>query len=56
MLSKSKQIPAFHLLKVAVIFVALPCPAQTGADDRAFAVQTLMQMAGPVLSALADGK
>src|SRR5262249_16947442 len=30
--------------------------AQTGADDRAFTVETLTRIAGPVLSALADGK
>ena len=38
------------------MFVTAACPAQTGADDRAFAVQTLTRIAEPVLSALAGGK
>lgn len=38
------------------MLIAAACPAQSGADDRAFAVQTLTRVAGPVLSALADGK
>jgi hypothetical protein len=40
----------------AFVFLAADCPAQTGADDRAFQVQTLTRIAEPVLSSLADGK
>ena len=43
-------------LLLAAIFFTTRCSAQTGADDRAFAVQTLTRVAEPVLSALADGK
>jgi hypothetical protein len=43
-------------LLLSMVFMAAVCPAQTGADDRAFAVKTLTQIAGPVLTALADGK
>jgi hypothetical protein len=43
-------------LLLAAVFLAAACPAQTGADDRAFAVQTLTRVADPVLSALAGGK
>ncbi len=39
-----------------VLGLALSSRAQTGAEDRAFTVTTLTQIAGPVLSALADGK
>jgi hypothetical protein len=60
--------PSFRLAKLfktflvrlcvafAAIFVVIDCPAQTGADDRAFAVQTLTRIAEPVLSALAERK
>ncbi len=41
---------------MVIVFLAGQCPAQTGADDRAFAVQTLTRVAEPVLSALAGGK
>ncbi len=41
---------------LAVLIPAFISQAQTGADDRVFAVQTLTRIAGPVLSALADGK
>jgi hypothetical protein len=51
-----KNISPKICLLLAAIFFAAQCPAQTGADDRAFAVQTLTRVAGPVLSALADGK
>jgi len=43
------------LLLASSLFVA-KCPAQTGADDRAFGVQTLTRVAEPVLAALAEGK
>jgi len=43
-------------LLLAASFVAVACPAQTGADDRAFAVQTLTRVAEPVFSALAGEK
>ena len=52
MLYKSSYLA---LLAAAICFPAT-CRAQTGADDRAFQVQTLTRLAGPVLSALADGK
>jgi hypothetical protein len=39
-----------------IVFPVIRCAAQSGADDRAFAVQTLTRIAEPVLSALADGK
>ncbi len=48
--------PAKICLLLAACFLAVACPAQTGADDRAFAVQTLTRVADPVLSALAAGK
>jgi hypothetical protein len=51
-----KKFPAKCCFAVAVVFVALGASAQTGADDRAFQVQTLTRIAEPVLSALADGK
>ena len=51
-----KNITAKVCLLFAVVFLAANCSAQTGADDRAFAVQTLTRVAEPVLSALADGK
>ncbi len=41
---------------LAVVIPAFISQAQTGADDRAFAVQTLTRIAEPVLAALADGK
>jgi len=41
---------------LASVFFAFISPAQTGADDRAFAVQTLTNIAEPVLTTLADGK
>ena len=41
---------------LVVLFAALAGFAQTGADDRAFQVQTLTRVAEPVLTALADGK
>ena len=41
---------------LASLCLATECSAQTGAEDRAFSVQTLTQVAEPVLTALADGK
>jgi len=41
---------------LAALRLATVCSAQTGAEDRAFAVQTLTQVAEPVLTALADGR
>lgn len=53
--SKSlKTVIAFFCLFLAV--AAANGLAQTGADDRAFNVQTLTRVAEPVLSALAEGK
>jgi hypothetical protein len=52
----SRILPTAAGLLLAASFFAVPCPAQTGADDRAFAVRTLTRVAGPVLSALAEGK
>ena len=46
-------LPAPMCLVLGAVFLAVECPAQTGADDRAFAVQTLTRVAGPVFSALA---
>lgn len=43
-------------LALVAVFWGLNCPAQTGAADRAFCVQTLTNIAGPVLISLADGK
>src|SRR5665213_589924 len=43
-------------LFLAAVFLAFASPAQTGADDRAFQVETLTRIAGPVLAALPDGK
>lgn len=43
-------------LVLPFLLFTLPCPAQTGADDRVFCVQTLTNIAGPVLTSLADGK
>lgn len=40
-------------LLLASLLLATRCPAQTGAEDRAFAVQTLTRIAKPVLTALA---
>jgi hypothetical protein len=40
----------------AMVLVAWPARAQTGADDRAYQVRTLTRIAGPVLTALADGR
>jgi hypothetical protein len=51
-----KNFPAKFCLSAVAIFIAIACPAQTGADDRAFQMQTLTRIAEPVLSALADGK
>lgn len=48
--------PAKLCLFVAVFFLAVACSAQTGTEDRAFAVQTMTRVAEPVLSALAEGK
>ena len=54
----ARLLPAKTCLLFAALsaFTAAECPAQTGADDRAFAVQTLTHIASPVLSALAEGK
>jgi hypothetical protein len=52
-------IPRFYppiLWSLAVVIPAFISQAQTGANDRAFAVETLTRIAEPVLSALADGK
>jgi hypothetical protein len=55
--SQSPKIFSAKLCAVLfVVFVAIVSPAQTGADDRAFAVQTLTRIAEPVLTTLADGK
>jgi len=43
-------------LPLLLLFFASASPAQTGADDRVFQVQTLTRIAEPVLSALANGK
>jgi hypothetical protein len=51
-----KNVPAKFCAASAAIFFAAACPAQTGADDRAFQVETLTRIAEPVLSALAEGK
>jgi hypothetical protein len=51
-----KNFHAIFWLLLAIIFSAFNSPAQTGADDRAFAVQTLTHIAEPVLIALAEGK
>ena len=40
----------------AFICIAVACQAGTGADDRAFQVQTLTRIAKPVYAALAEGK
>jgi hypothetical protein len=57
LLAGSRKISRFACgLALAAAFFTLDCPAQTGADDRAFCVQTLTNIAGPVLTALADGK
>jgi hypothetical protein len=48
--------PAITCLVLAVLLPALNCPAQTGPEDRAFSVAALTNVAGPVLSALAEGK
>jgi len=50
-----KFYPAICVL-LTVIFVALKCPAQTGAEDRAYTVQALDRIASPVFTALAEGK
>lgn len=55
-LSPASFLPAKFCLLLAAIFLAIKCSAQTGADDRAFTVQTLARVADPVLSALAEGK
>jgi hypothetical protein len=53
----SLSIPGAGLwLALAMLAFAPNCPAQTGADDRAFTVQTLTNIAEPVLTTLADGK
>ena len=41
---------------LAVFLSTFASPAQTGADERAFQVETLTRIAEPVLTALADGK
>ena len=52
-----RKIPGIaRWLALAAISITFNCPAQTGADDRAYCVQTLTNIAGPVLTALADGK
>jgi hypothetical protein len=43
-------------LAFVLSFIAVASFAQTGAEDRAFAVQILTQVAWPVLSSLAEGK
>jgi len=52
--------PSLALAKTCLLLAGLwlvaKCPAQTGADDRAFAVQTLTRIAEPVLTALAEEK
>ena len=52
----SNKFPAKFFATFAVIFFTIACPAQSGADDRIFQVETLTRIAGPVLSALAEGK
>ncbi len=53
--SLSKELLATFCL-IAPVFLSLNSSAQTGADDRAFQVQTLTRIAEPVLTALADGQ
>jgi hypothetical protein len=53
---RPSHLPTRFFATCAVIFFAVACTAQTGADDRAFQVQTLTRIAEPMLSALADGK
>jgi hypothetical protein len=43
-------------LLVAALFLAMKTSAQSGAEDRAFAVQSLTRVAEPVLVALAEGR
>jgi hypothetical protein len=54
--SRWSHLGADLWLPLAAVFFAFNSPAQTGADDRAFAVQTMTRIAEPVLTALADGK
>ena len=54
--ARALKIPVKLLLTIAAILIPIACPAQTGADDHAFAVQTLTRIAEPVLTALAEGK
>jgi hypothetical protein len=51
-----KTFVAAPWLALALVSVAFKIPAQTGAGDRAFSVQTMTRIAEPVLTALADGK
>ena len=51
-----RSFSAKGCLLLAIMFWHLESRAQTGAEDRAFAVQTLTNIAGPVLSALAGEK
>ena len=51
-----KKLAAKLCIALAFIFMAFVGRAQTGADDRAFQVETLTRIAGPVFTALADGK
>jgi hypothetical protein len=56
LLHRANPVAAKVRLLLAVVFLAATCPAQSGADDRAFAVQTLTRVAEPVLAGLAGGK
>ncbi len=52
----ARRFTAKIFLLLATALLPLAGWAQTGAADRAFAVQTLTCVAGPVLTALADGQ
>jgi Uncharacterized protein conserved in bacteria (DUF2264) len=54
--SRCGLLGAILWLAPLLLLLASDSPAQTGAEDRAFTVQTLTNIAGPVLTALADGK
>ena len=51
-----RRFTAKVCLLLATALLPLAGWAQTGVADRAFAVQTLTRVAGPVLTALADGQ
>ena len=55
-LCRAKLLPVTLCLLVTAIFSVTPGRAESGADDRAFSVQTLTNIATPVFIALAEGK